>query len=38
MLRKQPTSGFFLWNDLVVQAHNSMEAFFVVLSAAVAEH
>jgi hypothetical protein len=35
MLRKQPISGFFLWNDLVVQARYSMEAFFVVLSAQI---
>jgi hypothetical protein len=37
MFRKQPISGFFLWNDLVVQARYSMEAFFAILSAAVVE-
>jgi hypothetical protein len=37
MFRKQPISGFFLWNDLVVQARYSMEAFFVVLPTAVVE-
>jgi hypothetical protein len=38
MFRKQPISGFFLWNDLVVQARYSMEAFFAVLSAAFTQN
>jgi hypothetical protein len=37
MFRKQPISGFFLWNDLVVQARYAMEAFFAILSTAVIE-
>jgi hypothetical protein len=37
MLRKQPISGFFLRNDLVVQARYSVVAFFIVFSSAVIE-
>jgi hypothetical protein len=31
MFRKQPITGFFLWNDLIVQARYSVEVFRVAV-------